>query len=89
MVSIKRIASVVPGIPLKKREREEKTEKGKRERASEEGANLCSARMGIYGPLIGGGIGSREKDQEDEDGRRARARARASEAGNIRGAHNF
>lgn len=52
----------IPGIPWKKRDGRGNGKTGERRgivRAQSVGANLCSARMGIYGPLIGGGIGKR------------------------------
>lgn len=58
MVSIKRIASgEEAGIPLEKKMETGQEGAEKEIRARSVSANLCSARMEIYGPLIGG-VGS-------------------------------
>lgn len=60
----------VPEIPLEKK-METGGKKGERRKGNRSersvGANLCSARMEIYGPLIGG-VGSRHRGEKMRNG---------------------
>jgi hypothetical protein len=56
---------VVPGISWGKKGKIGMKKRGIKARSL--GANLCSARMGIYRPLIGDGI--ERKEMGDEDGK--------------------